>query len=108
MYFLVDAQLPEILCETFRERGHECSHVEELLGDGASDIEIFRRSLELGAVIVTKDSDFSRMQGNRPLGRVVWLRFGNISNVILLSKIRAILPELERELEGGAKFVEVR
>jgi uncharacterized protein (DUF433 family)/predicted nuclease of predicted toxin-antitoxin system len=108
MFFLLDAQLPSSLCESFRKRGHQASHVDDLLPDDARDKDILALSVRIQAIIVTKDSDFSRLRLHQPQARIIWLRFGNVNNVVLREKLDAVWSELEVQIENGDRLIEIR
>ena len=58
MRFLVDAQLPPALAHWIADQGHVAEHVAIALAPTEPDAAIVRYSIENGAVIITKDSDF--------------------------------------------------
>lgn len=58
----------------------------------AADRDVRDLALQDGDILVTKDSDFVMAIAPRGL-RVVWLRFGNLSN-------RALFAELDRDWAG--------
>lgn len=59
MRFLIDAQLPPLLCEFFVERGHDASHVFESFEHDAADAIIFERARTISAIVITKNEDFA-------------------------------------------------
>jgi predicted nuclease of predicted toxin-antitoxin system len=105
--FLVDAQLPPALVRWLRGRGHVADHVRDLGSDVQPDTSIVDHAIKTGAVIITKDSDFSRLSANSPDCRVVWLRFGNATSASLLRSLEPVFAEIEVALEAGQKLVEV-
>jgi predicted nuclease of predicted toxin-antitoxin system len=108
MYFLLDAQLPSSLCESFRKRGYQASHIDDLLPDDARDKDILALSVRLQAIIVTKDSDFSRLRLYQPQARIIWVRVGNVNNAVLREKLDAVWSELEVQIENGDQLIEIR
>jgi predicted nuclease of predicted toxin-antitoxin system len=47
----------------------------------STDLDIFNKGKEAGAVLMTKDSDFiNLLQKYGPPPQVIWLTFGNTSN----------------------------
>jgi predicted nuclease of predicted toxin-antitoxin system len=108
MRFLVDAQLPPALAWRLKELGHEAEHVYDIGMHAASDLAIWRKAAEIGAVIVTKDEDFVQI-GKSSIGpKVVWLRLGNVSRKALLAKISEFLPQILEAIEGGECVIEIR
>ena len=62
MRFLVDAQLPPALAGWLREQGHEAEHVEDVGLIASTDAAIATHAETNGAVLVTKDEDFSALR----------------------------------------------
>ena len=59
MKFLVDAQLPEKLCEILQKAGLDSVHVDSLPnGDETSDRYIVVHADQYGLIVMTKDTDF--------------------------------------------------
>lgn len=108
MRFLVDAQLPPALARWLAERGHEAAHVGDLGFLETSDGVIWKRAVETGATLVTKDQDFVALQSANPVGpAVVWIRLGNTSRRALLDGFASLLPDIECALAGGERLIEI-
>lgn len=107
MNFLIDAQLPPALCLWLRERGHEAAHVSELGLTGATDAEIADRAEAEGLVLVTKDEDFVTLRLPDRFA-LLWLRCGNATNAALRDWLEPRWETIERMLEAGERFIEVR
>ncbi len=108
MKFLVDAQLPPALARWLREAGHEAAHVEDAGLRESDDRLIWAHAQQTGAVIVTKDEDFSARAQQQPDGPViVWLRVGNTTNHVLRAWIEPRLPGVVQLLAQGGRVVEV-
>ncbi|MBI4176252.1 MAG: DUF5615 family PIN-like protein [Candidatus Aenigmarchaeota archaeon] len=60
MKFLIDADLPYSLIETFKTNGHEAVHVRDVLGS-APDNEIFEYANRNQYIIATRDLGFADM-----------------------------------------------
>ena len=106
--FLVDNQLPAALAHWIRDHGHEADHVLDLNLAESTDELIWRRAAGLKAVIITKDEDFAQLTILRPEPVcVVWLRMGNCRTVYLLSSFERLWPEIIRQLDTGARLIEV-
>ena len=58
MKFLIDQNLPVGLLDVLEGLGHEALHVKHLNLSTATDHRIWEMAVSLGAVIVSKDSDF--------------------------------------------------
>lgn len=106
MKFLVDAQLPPMLAEWLRSAGHDAQHVQDVGLRDADDASIRAYASKIGAVIITKDRDFT------PTGetgcKVIWVRTGNISTRALIDRVEAALPQLIGHLDKGVQLVELR
>ena len=107
MRFLVDAQLPPALASWLRERGHEAHHVRDFGLDKVPDRDVAQRAIADGSIIVTKDSDFSRLVAKGPGCRVLWFRFGNGTIRSLLRSLEPVMAEVEQAFAEGQQFVEV-
>lgn len=109
MRFLVDAQLPPLLCRWLAERGHVAQHVAEFgLADG-EDRDIWRQAVADDAVLLTKDEDFVAIRQSAERGPpVCWLRIGNAANPALLAWFEPVFPGLIAALERGETLIEVR
>jgi predicted nuclease of predicted toxin-antitoxin system len=106
--FLIDNQLPAALAHWLRARGHQAEHVLELNLGQSPDSLIWLRAAALGAVIVTKDEDFAQLTILRQDSvSVVWLRVGNCRTAVLLTSFERLWPEIVRQLEAGARLIEV-
>jgi predicted nuclease of predicted toxin-antitoxin system len=105
--FLVDAQLPPGLAAWLRERGHDANHVRDFGLEAVLDHEVARKAVADQAIIVTKDSDFSRLSANHPGCRVLWLRLGNGTVKNLLHSLEPVIAEAEQAFAEGQTFVEV-
>ncbi len=88
--------------------GHDAEHVFDLDMDTAEDREIWVYALEVGAVIITKDEDFSiqaAVAGQKPA--IVWIRIGNTSKRALLEWFKPLLPMIEQALAANERFIEI-
>lgn len=109
MRFLVDAQLPPRLVTLLRELGHSAEHVFDAGLATAPDTDVWRRAVETGAVIVTKDADFAfRRQQSKDGPAVVWVRLGNATTPALTETLLPALPEIVGAIAAGEALVEVR
>ena len=108
MRFLVDEQLPPGLAFWLREQGCEAEHVREVGLQNSVDMVVWRYAEQTGAVVVTKDEDFSHLwlKASRPVP-LVWIRVGNCTNKALLQWFAPIWPEICKRLEQGEIFIEL-
>jgi len=106
--FLVDNQLPAALARWIEAQGSEAVHVLALDLGQSADTAIWEHAASEGAVIVSKDEDFAQLTLMRsdPVP-VVWLRVGNCRTATLLETMDRIWPQIVRELDAGARLVEV-
>lgn len=91
-----------------RQAGHEAGHLYEIGMLAAPDRDIWRYAEEHGAAILTKDGDFAAMRMHAESGPVVvWLRFGNIANDVLIAALERTLPEIVEAIEAGERLIEI-
>lgn len=109
MRFLIDAQLPPSMGRLLRQHGHVAEHVTDIGPGDAPDRNLWRYALDNGAVIVTKDEDFSlmfAMRGDAPA--VVWVRVGNTRSAALLEWFEPMIPRIVEIIGDGQKLIELR
>ena len=107
MQFLIDAQLPPMLCSWFEEQGHKAEHVTETLGGQTPDRDVAKHAAAHGLILVTKDDDF--VLRHPPTDYLlVWLRCGNITNQALRLWLSARWETLSARLQEGERLIEVR
>lgn len=75
MKFLVDAQLPPVLCAWLGDHGHEALHVTRIGLGAASDAAIASYAEDEGATLISKDEDFVVLRLPDRFG-LLWLRCG--------------------------------
>jgi len=106
--FLVGAQLPPSLARWLAAEGHHAEHVVECGLAEADDGAIWRYARQAGAIIVTKDEDFSARKTLDPSGPViVWVRLGNTRRQALLQWFESMLPELVAAIRRGDGLIEL-
>jgi predicted nuclease of predicted toxin-antitoxin system len=107
--FLVDNQLPVVLCHFINAQGSDCQHVLEVGLARAQDLLIWQQAIETNRVIVSKDEDFfflASLPGSK--GRLVWVRLGNCRKSVLLREFERRWPNVIASLEAGERVVEIR
>jgi predicted nuclease of predicted toxin-antitoxin system len=106
--FLVDNQLPVALAHWIESRSPSAQHVASLNLAQADDDIVWRQAARDQAVIVSKDEDFANLILTRPEHVVViWIRIGNCRTAELLAVMERAWPEILRQLDGGARLIEV-
>lgn len=109
MIIWLDAQLSPALApwiqSTFSVETHALRDLELR---NATDEEIFQAAVSAGAILMTKDSDFIKLQHQKgkPL-QIIWLTCGNTSNSFLRSLLMTALPQALVLLEAGEGLVEI-
>lgn len=74
----------------------------------ASDTDIFHAARRVGAIVMTKDSDFVELLDRfGPPPQVLWVTCGNTSNARLTRILAASLPEALKHLERGEALIEI-
>lgn len=108
MRFLIDAQLPPALARFLSAAGHTAEHVYDLGMGTASDSRIWDKSLEVRAILVTKDEDFVLRAGlSQVRPTIVWIRKGNTSRRELLNWFEPLLPRVLALVEMGEEIIEL-
>lgn len=108
MKFLVDAQLPPALAVWLRKSGHEADHVRDVDLLFASDGAIREHVHRTAAILISKDRDFVRLEGDNPTIRLVWIRTGNMTVTALLERVAQAWPSVVAHLSAGEQLVELR
>lgn len=107
--FIVDEQLPPVLCRLLRKHGHEASDVYELGLAGAPDRQIRREAKRRDAILITKDDDFvTYLVGTREGLQLLCIRLGNASNQALIRKLEPLLDDIVEAFNAGESVIEVR
>jgi predicted nuclease of predicted toxin-antitoxin system len=101
-------QLPATLVRWLQNRDCAAVHVLDLGLSQTTDANLWLHAARTGAVLITKDEDFSPMTLLRPEPvSVVWLRIGNCRTPVLLAKLERAWPDISAQLDAGARLVEV-
>jgi predicted nuclease of predicted toxin-antitoxin system len=105
----VDAQLSPTLAPWISRQFTIESLSARMLGmTKAKDSAIFYAAREAGAVVLTKDADFSLLlEQLGPPPQVLWVRCGNTSNAHLRRVLEATLPDALQLLSAGEPLVEI-
>lgn len=83
-------------------------HVYDIGMHAASDHSIWKRAAETGAVIITKDEDFTQIGRSAATPQIVWLRLGNVNRNAFLDRISRALPQIIEAIEGGERVIEIQ
>lgn len=108
MKFLVDNQLSPRVAEGLRAAGHDAVHVRDYAMQAAKDIAVFERAGAEQRVIISADTDFSRIVAQRQttLPSIVLLRWPMLRQAdAQVAVLLANLPNVERHLERGSIVV---
>lgn len=106
--FIVDAQLPPALARWLTAQGYEAEHVFDFGGDGTTDQQIWNRASEKGAVILSKDEDFSLLALRGDEGpQVIWIRTGNTRRTALIEWFEKLLPSILLAIHRGERVIEI-
>ena len=105
----IDAQLPPALATSLRRVfAVEARHVLDLGLVNASDEKIFQAARATDAIVITKDSDFVRLQDREgPPPRVLWLTVGNVPNAELWRILEGNWARVMAHFDAGEPLVEV-
>jgi predicted nuclease of predicted toxin-antitoxin system len=104
MKLLIDVNLSPRVAAALRARGHDAVRVSDILDPRASDETIISDALRRGAVIVTRDQDFSMLLVTTGAAKpsIVNLRVSTVDADVLATLIDAIVQDRAADLEGGA------
>lgn len=106
--FIVDAQLPPALARWITTQGHDAEHVVDFGQDGTTDQEIWQRAMTLGAIIISKDEDFSLLALGNPMGpQVIWIRTGNTRRNALIEWFSQLFPSILAAIQRGERLIEI-
>jgi len=108
MRFLVDAQLPPLLCDILEKAGFKAVHVDALpKGDESTDNEIMKYADKNDLIVITKDLDFhySHMIIGEPK-KLLLITTGNIKNKDLFNIFRNNKVNFEN-LFNNCNYVEL-
>lgn len=106
---LVDAQLSPGIARWIRDTlGIEAVAVRDLGLRDAEDVAIFTAARDVGAIVLTKDSDFVDLvlqRGSPP--QIPWLTCGNTSNARLRTVLGGTLRQAIELFDRGESLVEI-
>ena len=108
MKFLVDANLPPLLCAWLRLHRHEAEHLFDRNLLTATDSQIWERCSVENLVIFSKDTDFydrALLFGAPP--QVVHVAVGNCSNTRLLDVLAQEWNDIEQALISGSRLISI-
>ena len=103
MKLLVDQNLPPVLADWLRARGHDAIHAKDIGLADKNDALIAEAAIDGGYAIISKDADFAH--DGPP--QAVWVRLGNTTNTRLLSAFAEHWAEIETALKRGEYLIEI-
>lgn len=108
MRFLIDTQLPAALKPIIVAAGYAVEHVLDLNMGRAKDTAIWDYAEQVSAAIISKDEDFIILKLQRTSGpQIVWVRYGNVRNKVLLDRFALVLPRIVTSLSAGEPIIEL-
>jgi predicted nuclease of predicted toxin-antitoxin system len=88
---------------------HDAAHVRELGMRSALDPDIWRRAIQDGRILITKDADFAYLAlSGAPGPQVVWIRCGNLKLAPYQQWLEARWPSIEALFMDSERLVEAR
>ena len=97
MKLLFDENLSPRLVDLLAAEYPGSAHVDQALGRGRTDAELWQHAIAHSYTIVSKDNDFrQRAFLSGPPPKVIWLAVGNADTQRILELIRAKAGEVER------------
>lgn len=110
MKLLVDHNLSDKLSLRLQDQFPGSLHISEVLPRREKDTNIWSYAREYGFVIITKDSDYRRL--NRERGhppKVIWIRTGNTPNAVVESLLHDHYDEIRDFQQDPARgIIELR
>lgn len=107
--FLIDAQLRPARARFLASKGSTAIHVADLGAKEETDSWVWRKALDEGWVLVTKDEDFAmRAALAKEVPAIIWIRFGNTSRKELLRRIEPMVDLWIERIGEGERLLEVR
>jgi predicted nuclease of predicted toxin-antitoxin system len=109
LIFWIDAQLSPGLAPWLSERfGIQAFSASHLGYRDAADLTIFQAARRVGAIVMTKDSDFVHLlEQLGPPPQVLWIALGNTSNARMKEVLQATLREALSLFQAGEPLVEI-
>ncbi len=108
MKLWVDAQLSPSLASWIRDRfKYDASSIREVGLRNAKDWEICEAAVTAGAVVMTKDRDFTEARPAEQRPKVIWITCGNTSTERLTAILEATLARAIQMLDAGETLVEI-
>ena len=109
MIFRIDAQLSPAIAPWIKQDFLvDALSLRDIGLRDAEDAEIFQAARSAGAVVMTKDADFTLLLdrlGAPP--QILWVTCGNTSNARLKEILSTALPDALLLLAGGEPLVEI-
>ncbi len=88
--------------------GMEAAALRDLGLRDAEDWEIFNAARDAGAVVITKDGDFTGLvERLGPPPRIIWIRCGNTSNARMREILADKLIAVASLIDAGESLVEI-
>ncbi len=109
MHFVCDVHISFKVKNILIQNGHAAVHLNEILnGDVTADDVIADFCEKSGCILITKDYDFvDSFYLKKSPPKIIKINLGNISNMVLLERIKALLPLLDRLAAKDNFLVEV-
>ena len=101
---LVDANLSRRVVDRLRALGFDASHVAEIMDVRSSDSVVFATAVSNGAVLVSRDQDFSAMLASSGATRpsLINLRVSFVDAFRIAETIAVVVSGTRLDLESGA------
>ena len=104
MNLLLNMNIRREMIAPLQERGHVCRHVGDIGMSRAKDVDIVAEAKRSGEIILTHDLDYGHLLAfsgdNAP--SVIILRFRDLREEEILSRLDAVWAEIESALKEGA------
>ncbi|HEX7668670.1 MAG TPA: DUF5615 family PIN-like protein [Polyangiaceae bacterium] len=100
MKLIADVNISPRVVEHLRDAGHDAIRITELMDARSSDEEVLAKSAEQGAVLVSRDQDFSALVAlsGAPGPSLLNVRLSSVDPRVLADSILTVLREAADEL----------
>ncbi len=107
MKFLLNMNLPRELGRRLSSKGHSCRHTGDIGLASAPDEQIVAEARRTREVIITHDLDYSAILAfsGEDAPAVIIIRMANTHPDRLMTRLSAVLPDVDRALSEGAIVV---
>ncbi|HVW25748.1 MAG TPA: DUF5615 family PIN-like protein [Polyangiaceae bacterium] len=104
MKLFADVNISPRVVEYLRQAGHDAARVTALMDARANDEDVLARAASAGAVLISRDQDFSALVAvsGATAPSLVNVRLSSVDPKVISDAILTVLGEAADEIAGGA------